>query len=735
MPQENTDHNAVLAAIAKTAALAGMLQPATVSGLSEAELDALTRGHIYAGQRVAPYLRLLTYEPTEEIMREGETGGNCFYFVVDGPAEVYVRRGWAKVGELQAGTLFGEMTVLANLPRTATVCAPKDRPVTVLEVQRPALRLLRKVPLFAVTLDKAYRRNSRALALQDLAGATRLDTEALDKLATSSQFHVYEKQHTLFREGEPIRRLYVIKSGWVKLSKAGEGTVAENAAAHAHGWNAVAHAEYLGAGYCFGLEGVTVELNWPQTATALSRIEVLEISLALLRETPQLIEDINIALKKIAPPAALAHQRQPLPIAAAQDRLISTAVAETANLLTINSQTCIRCGNCSLACHTLHGQTRLVRRGFTLTRPVTLPKEGERASLETLIVPAACHHCHQPECLLGCPTSAIKQLPEGRVEINAQACIGCGDCAARCPYGAIALVPREAERAGERLAIKCDLCVGTDLNANEHTPHLYGCVENCPTGALQRVKPAERFAELSTITSATLNSTRRKRSGAARLLPGTQPNRRLLSLLHGIGMTVTVLLAMLVWWNRQAAAPPLSTGRGWHWLTGWFGLAGLAGVLAYVWRKRNRARRLGLLQYWLLAHNYAGLAMALLFALHCGRSLGSPLTKALAIVSALAFLTGGLGQLLYLLVPRWLTKWEPQPLLLEDLLERRTTLHLRLAAQEATDDERASLPHLNRLIFGQRLLRLWVWPHIAFAGAMLALLAVHLLQVIYFGWR
>jgi Fe-S-cluster-containing dehydrogenase component/CRP-like cAMP-binding protein len=732
MPQENTDHNDVLAAIAKTAALAGMLQPAPVSGLSEAELNALTRGHTYAGQQVAPYLRLLSYEPAEEIVREGELG-DCLYFIVDGPAEVYVRRGWAKVGELQAGTLFGEMTVLANLPRTATVCAPKDRAVTVLEVRRPALRLLRKVPLFAVALDKAYRRNSRALALQDLAAATRLDTEALSKLATMSQFHVYEKQHTLFREGEPIRRLYVIKSGWVKLNKIGEVPAAENNAAN--GWNAVAHEEYLGPGYCFGLEGTTAELNWPQTATCLSRVEVLEISLPLLREASDLIEDIITALKKIAPPATLVHQRQPLPIAAAQSRLITTGVAEAANLLTIDSATCIRCGNCSLACHTLHGQTRLSRRGFTLKRPTKLPPAGGHAPLQTLIVPAACHHCQEPECLLGCPTSAIRQLPDGRVEINPQACIGCGDCAARCPYSAIALIPREAEGAGERLAVKCDLCVGTELNANSPGPHLYGCVENCPTGALQRVRPVEHFAELSTITGEALKQARRKRLGTARSLPETQRNRQRLALIHGVGAAVTVLLAALVWWNRRAAVSPFSTERGWHWLTGSLGAAGLAGVLAYVWRKRTHKRRAGPLHYWLLAHNYAGLATALLFALHCGRSLGGPLTKWLALIAALAFLTGVLGQLLYLLVPRWLTKLEEQPLLLEDLFERRAALRQQLAAQTATDEERASLPRLNRLIFGQQLLRWWLWPHVVFASAMLALLAVHLWQVIYFGWR
>src|SRR6185503_2532395 len=113
---------------------------------------------------------------------------------------------------------------------------------------------------------------------------------------------------------------------------------------------------------------------------------------------------------------------------------------------------------------------------------------------------------------------------------------------------------------------------------------------------------------------AALKQARRKRFSTTRSLPETQRNRRQLSLLHGAGAAVTVLLAVLVWWNRQAAAPPLSTGRGWHWLTGLFGTAGLAGVLAYVWRKRTHTRRVGLLHYWLLAHNYAGLATALLFA-------------------------------------------------------------------------------------------------------------------------
>jgi hypothetical protein len=29
---------------------------------------------------------------------------------------------------------------------------------------------------------------------------------------------------------------------------------------------------------------------------------------------------------------------------------------------------CVSCGNCSLACHKMHGQSRLLRRGVPVTR-------------------------------------------------------------------------------------------------------------------------------------------------------------------------------------------------------------------------------------------------------------------------------------------------------------------------------------------------------------------------------
>jgi Fe-S-cluster-containing dehydrogenase component len=52
-------------------------------------------------------------------------------------------------------------------------------------------------------------------------------------------------------------------------------------------------------------------------------------------------------------------------------------------------------------------------------------------------------HCHDPECLTGCPTGAIARFKAGQIDIDPKTCIGCADCATQCPYNAISMVPRK----------------------------------------------------------------------------------------------------------------------------------------------------------------------------------------------------------------------------------------------------------------------------------------------------
>jgi hypothetical protein len=150
MPQEITKHATVLDAIKNVGAIADITAAHEGHYDYEIDLEVIVYGRNYNGKKVGPYVRLLTYGPGEEIIREGEWGGNTFYFVSEGKAEVFVKgpSGESRVAELPAGVQFGEMSVLAGVPRAATVRAPRDASVQILEVQRPALRLLRKLPKF-----------------------------------------------------------------------------------------------------------------------------------------------------------------------------------------------------------------------------------------------------------------------------------------------------------------------------------------------------------------------------------------------------------------------------------------------------------------------------------------------------------------------------------------------------------------------------------------------------------
>ena len=87
------------------------------------------------------------YDAGEEIMRQGEWGGNTFYITVEGALDVFVRdaAGQKKISQLEPGSCFGEMALLAGIERNATVAVPPNQTAVVLEVTRPALRLLRKL--------------------------------------------------------------------------------------------------------------------------------------------------------------------------------------------------------------------------------------------------------------------------------------------------------------------------------------------------------------------------------------------------------------------------------------------------------------------------------------------------------------------------------------------------------------------------------------------------------------
>lgn len=821
MPREITDRGRVVEAIQNLSLTAELFEEQNGKQKYGADLEVIVQGRDYGnGKRVGPYVRLLAYDSGEEIMRQGEWGGNTFYIAVEGALEVYVREGASGrklIGRVEQGACFGEMALLAGIERNATVSVPQGQTAVILEVTRPALRLLRKLPQFGHTLDETYRAHGFGRVLEDLALLSdKPVSQALaDELRRSARYMVYSKNHVLCKEGQPIDRLILVKNGWVRRSRG----VPFHAATPevVMGVSETIGVDFLGGGNCLGLEGVTHSDQWKYSASLMARSEVLEVPLATFSSDPQLREQLAATFSAFSN----ADDALPLTIESVPDlnvlksaeEEIATGIIDGANVLVMDMDLCVRCGNCSLACHKVHGQSRLLRRGIQIERPVAIG----RKRLQHALVPQVCLHCADPECLTGCPTGSIFRDPLGHVDIDAASCIGCYDCATQCPYDAISMVPRAAPAANggfasllkkafsfridppvtpepgdDVVAIKCNLCEQTSLNPPGARRKAYSCEENCPTGALVRIDPIEYFTEIGTTQGLVF---RDQTHAVGRNIHKRDPLARAWHI-GGALLTIAIAVAVIVGLARNGFDGVLAgTWLTMRWLTGLVGLFGIAAVMTYPLRKQIYRRRAGALRYWMLAHVYIGAIAGVVLLLHSGTQTGGLLTTLLYMAFDVVLFTGVVGIVAYYVAPRLMTRIEGEPLLVEDLVERRAELKTkseeileqsqgwlkeeiqdriyprffsrgflwqqltqreslkaaqarareefkerltRLATAEERDlliaavETAVTARRIDALLVLHRSLRSWIPAHVISTALMLALMIVHIVQVVFF---
>jgi Fe-S-cluster-containing dehydrogenase component/CRP-like cAMP-binding protein len=816
---------------------------------NELDMDVIIFGRNYNSKQVGPYVRLLELDPSEVIIRQGAWETNIFYILVEGLLEAYVEEEEGesvKVGNVTPGRSFGEMSVLSGIQRAATVkAAPGNEKAIVLEFTRPALRLLRKFPKFGKVLDRNYRNYGLDLMLNEIRefDPINFDDDLKKRLGDAARFVVYEKNHVLFRTGDPVNRLVMVRNGWIqRVTGADFNPNVADLLLNAGDTNV--DLDFLGAGNCLGIEAFNNEPNWKYTATVMARTEVMEIAVARLNAQPDLKQAIISALGRDRAVEDLEKHRT----AANRKSLISTkheietGLVDTTNLLIMDMDLCVRCGNCSLACHKVHGHSRLLRRGIEIERPV----KRHGTALQHALVPSVCLHCQDPECMTGCPTGAIARLPNGQVDIDPVTCIGCGDCATQCPYNAISMIPRPdyaalngkgakngngtkngkndqppnffeqkvrpiynrffsleqpvlavpVTQTDNLLAVKCNLCKGTGLNPPGAKTRAYSCEENCPTGALVRVNPREYFGEVENAIGLIYKD---QTHAIGRNIHKSDPLR---TLLHVIGILLIALIGgTCLWATAEYTQDNLLYPNSWltmRWVTALIGLGGIMWAAAYPVRKQIYRRRAGALRYWMLTHVYLGVLAAVLIFIHGGSSTGTALASLLMVSFDLVIASGIFGAACYLIIPRWLTHIEGEPLLLDDLKARREELRAKLAqvTQDESDPELAdivknqvsgrllSLKNLFRQLFGtgdlttmladaredfrsvaatldrtrqarlmeavesaatlrrvdalcylHQTLKIWVAPHVLFTALMMFLMVAHVVHAVYFNVR
>jgi hypothetical protein len=355
------------------------------------------------------------------------------------------------------------------------------------------------------------------------------------------------------------------------------------------------------------------------------------------------------------------------------------------------------------------------------------------------------------------------------------------------PSPALELTP-----ADDVVAIKCNLCEHTPLNPQGAERQAYSCEENCPTGALLRVDPVSYFTEAEKTQGLIF---RDRTQAFGRNIHKSDPLAKAFHLIGAALVLLAGVATVCGLAARGFDGLLTGTWLTMRWATGIAGLFGVAAVMTYPLRKQVYRRRAGALRYWMLVHVYVGAFAGLVLMLHAGSRTGGLLTTSLYVAFDAVIVSGLFGIAAYILAPRILTSIEGEPLLIEDLVARREELKEELDNIEkesegwlkeeieekvvrrfstfsflmrqftrrepltalladsrkpfkerltrlATNEERTLLQRsietavtmrrVDALIYLHKTLKIWIAPHVISTSLMLALMVVHVIQVVYF---
>jgi CRP-like cAMP-binding protein/Fe-S-cluster-containing hydrogenase component 2 len=493
-----------------------------------ADLELLKGLSLFAGipekardkviDKVRKYIHLCSYPRGEVILREGDYGDSAYY-VVEGTAEVVLGRpgeegrpapprvrGGAhrvkpparaegreqaerRIGRggiagtvilsafpaeiapggrtlLEPGEVFGEISALSRYPISATVRA--STALKLLQIRLPGLRMLQASSKeFKKFLDTRYRERTLARHLRSVSLFEGTGALVIEAVREKAELLAFEPGQLIAEEGKPADAFYLVRGGYVKVSvAAGTADLAVT---------------YLRTGDFAGEAALVLDEPWPFTLQALEHVELVRVARddfrKILTAHPPIEEklwDSMVAGLKLRG-AAVRN-----PVSSEYLRMaMDTGLIHGESVLLIDLATCTRCDECVRGCADAHGgEPRFIR-------------EGQR--YRNWLVPTACYQCTDPVCMMDCPTGAItRPVSTLEVQIDPATCIGCSNCAKRCPWGNIVMVEQEELRSDGKhaeLATKCDLCFGR--------PEGPACVQMCPHGSAVRIsfKEMERVVK------------------------------------------------------------------------------------------------------------------------------------------------------------------------------------------------------------------------------------------------
>lgn len=183
------------------------------------------------------------------VIKQGDEG-DFFYIVESGKLQYSVNGN--VVGEPAVpGSSFGELALMYNAPRAATVTALEDS----------VLWALDRMTFRRILMDKTSKtRKLYGDVLKEVPILSVLDSYQLAKLADAMSSEVFNPGDVVIREGDTGEKFYIIESGEADVTKAQEGKVQE-----------------LGKGGYFGEVALLNDSPRKATVTAKTKLRVVTL--------------------------------------------------------------------------------------------------------------------------------------------------------------------------------------------------------------------------------------------------------------------------------------------------------------------------------------------------------------------------------------------------------------------------------------------------------------------------
>lgn len=396
------------------------------------------------------------YAANQVVFLENEPSSE--FFLIESGAAIVSKEGAGGLNEplgvLNKGACFGEMGLLENLDRSASVKAIGALRLHVLSKSK-FIDLVKNNQTFY----NFVKRTNNLRLLSNIPLFHDLDHSSLASLVAMGNESEYTVNQCVYKEGDPAAALYIVVNGTVKVVK------------NAQDGGEIAVA-YLRTGDVFGKPGLIEQ--FPRSAavvsTAVTKLLVLDRVplMQLLQENKKIAYYWNKKLTKAAPTRSKITTND-------DNNLVFRGMTIIAR-----EERCVYCKACEIACAVSKSKSLKLSEAI-LEAP--LPKKrinklktntDDNTGGGTL--PGQCRTCFDAPCLDSCKThKAIRRDPFSRaILVIEEACIGCGLCVKACPSDVIAMIRSDGRK--RRVALKCTLCV----------EHFSGpaCVRICPTNAL-----------------------------------------------------------------------------------------------------------------------------------------------------------------------------------------------------------------------------------------------------------